>query len=121
MNTFILAHHTADRAGEHYDLYLSQTADCITFDAWALRKGIPTQRGVKHLAIKVVDHSRTEAMFEGTIPKGSYGAGTKEIIDEGTYRRYDSVIEFFGNQILGEYRMARAPTYGKNAWLIWRA
>jgi bifunctional non-homologous end joining protein LigD len=120
MNTFILAYHTADRAGPHYDLYLSRTEDCITFDAWALRKGIPTQHGVKHLAIKVADHSRTEAMFEGAIPDG-YGKGTKEIVDEGTYQKHNSTIEFFGSQVLGEYRMVRAPTYGRNAWLIWRA
>jgi hypothetical protein len=121
MNTFILAHHTADRAGPHYDLYLSRTADCITFDAYAIRKGIPTQHGVKHLALRVDPHTRAEAMLEGTIPDG-YGKGTKEIVDEGTYRQpAPNVIEFFGSRILGEYRMVRAPTYGRNAYLIWRA
>lgn len=114
MNTFILQQHYAERAGPHQDLYLE---DGVNFRAYAIPKGIPTEREVKHLAIRVADHSPSGAMFEGVIESG-YGKGTKEIIDEGTYRQpAPNIIEFFGSQIVGKYYLRH---WEGDKYLIWR-
>lgn len=114
-NTFILQSHDAERAGHHQDLYLE---DGDTFLAYAIPKGIPTAKGVKHLAIKVAVHSPAEARFEGLIAEG-YGKGTKEIIDEGTFTRASpSIIEFSGNTLSGRYYLRQ---WRNTHWLIWRA
>ncbi len=112
--SFIYAHHAANRAGEHWDLYLE---DGVNYDAYAIPKGIPKTRGAKHLAIKVADHSPSEASFEGEIKEG-YGKGTKEIIDEGTYQRpAPNIIEFFGSSTFGKYILRH---WTGNKYLIWR-
>ncbi len=112
--TFILQQHNADRAGPHQDLYLE---DGVNFTAYAIPKGIPTKPGIKHLAIHVEDHTPSQAMFEGVIESG-YGKGTKEIIDEGTYRQpAPNVLELFGNSIIGKYILRHWE--GKK-YLIWR-
>ena len=123
--TFIISSHQADRAGHHMDLYLSTTEDCTDFLAYALPKGFPSEKGIKHLAIKVGNHSPEAAYFEGTIPKGQYGAGTKEIWDEGTYIPYRHIvapkpvrIDFFGSKIVGTYYLKQ---WTGNRWLLWRA
>ena len=114
MNTFILAQHYAERAGPHQDLYLE---DGVNFHAYAIPKGVPTECGIKRLAIKVADHTPSEAMFEGEIASG-YGKGTKEIIDEGTYLQpAPNILEFFGGRILGKYHLQHGE--GKK-YLIWR-
>ena len=122
--TFIISRHYALRAGTHDDLYLSVTEDCLDFLAFALPKGMPTEKGVKHLAIKVENHSPQAANFEGTIPEGQYGAGTKEIWDEGAYIPYHHIvaprpirIDFFGSKIVGSYYLKH---WSDNRWLIWR-
>jgi len=114
MNTFILAQHRAERAGPHQDLYLE---DGVNFHAYAIPKGIPTVKGVKHLAIKVAEHTPSQAMFEGTIEVG-YGKGTKEIIDEGTYQQpTPNTLELFGNKVYGSYYLKH---WKGNKYLIWR-
>ena len=121
--TFIISSHQAKRAGLHHDLYLSTTEDCTDFLAWAIPKLMPTEKGVKHLAIKVANHSPQAVMFEGTIEEG-YGAGTKEIWDEGTYTPYRHIvapkpvrIDFFGSKIVGSYYLKQ---WSGNRWLLWR-
>ena len=122
--TFIISSHQAARAGLHQDLYLSTTEDCIDFLAFALPKGVPMEPGVKHLAIKVGNHSPEAAYFEGEIPEGQYGAGTKEIWDEGTYIPYQHIvapkptrIDFFGSKIIGTWYLKH---WQENRWLLWR-
>lgn len=115
MNTFILQQHYAERAGPHQDLYLE---DGVDFTSYAIPKGIPAEQGVKHLAIKVANHTSSQAMFEGEIKEG-YGKGTKEIIDEGTYRRpAPNVLELYGSRIIGKYYIRHMKG---SEYLIWRA
>ncbi|HDI07463.1 MAG TPA: 3'-phosphoesterase [Candidatus Bathyarchaeota archaeon] len=104
----------------HYDLRLEMNG---VLKSWAVPKEPPTAPNVKRLAVQVEDHPLEYANFEGTIPKGQYGAGTVEIWDKGTYtlkeRREDKIIfELNGEKLRGTYCLIRFKG-GKN-WLFFK-
>lgn len=104
--------------------------------SWAIPKGPSLAPTVKRLAIEVEDHRLGYATFEGTIPKGQYGAGTVTIWDRGTYENLTpgrSVtegmkagrIEFVmhGEHLRGRFALVRMGARGKSKpqWLLLKA
>ena len=93
--------------------------------SWAVPKGVPEEKGIKHLAVETEDHPLEYATFEGDIPKGEYGGGqvrsgtTGNIILE--HRDQDKVVvELKGARLKGRYSIVRfkgRESSPKN-WLI---
>nr|WP_260982485.1 ATP-dependent DNA ligase [Arthrobacter sp. U41] len=77
---FVIQEHHASRL--HFDLRLERDGVLVS---WALPKGVPTSKTKNHLAVQTEDHPLDYLDFEGTIPKGQYGAGTMSIWDHGYY------------------------------------
>ena len=116
-NRFVIQEHHARRL--HWDLRLEHDG---ALASWALPKGVPSHPDENRLAVRTEDHPLEYLEFHGEIPKGSYGAGTMEIWDSGTYEaekfRDDEVIAVLrGERVQGRYALFR--TRGKD-WMIHR-
>ena len=114
---FVVQKHNATHL--HYDFRLEMDN---VLKSWAVPKGPPTEPGIRRLAVQVEDHALTWIDFEGTIPKGEYGAGTVEIWDKGTYtlkNRTEKLIEFAleGTKLGGNYTLIN---FKENNWLLIR-
>jgi DNA ligase D-like protein (predicted 3'-phosphoesterase) len=120
-NYFVIQEHHAHRL--HYDFRLERDG---VLKSWAVPKGIPEEAGEKHLAVAVEDHPLEYGHFEGTIPKGEYGAGTVTIWDNGTYDTKhwatDKIeITLHGRRLTGHYVLVPFKRAGKNEWLLFKA
>lgn len=116
-DTFVIQEHHARRL--HYDFRLERDGVLVS---WAVPKNLPEEPSVNHLAVHTEDHPLEYASFEGTIPKGQYGAGRVIRWDSGTYQaekfRDDEVIvTLHGTRISGRYALIRTDG---DQWLAHR-
>jgi len=116
---FVVQFHQARK--DHYDFRLEHKGVLVS---WAVPKGFP-KMGERHLAVKVEDHPLDYMNFEGTIPKGEYGAGKVEIYDLGHYKTTPALstglkdgkfkIALVGKKIDGVFAMVKMKDEN---WLI---
>ena len=125
---FVVQRHASRRL--HFDFRLEVNR---ALASWAVPKGPPEQRGEKRLAIHVEDHPLEYAKFEGEIPKGTYGAGTVQIWDHGTFDvegpesaaaqigRGDLKFRLNGNRLKGRFALVKMRNAERgNEWLLIR-
>ncbi|MDD1759637.1 MAG: DNA ligase [Methanothrix sp.] len=123
---FVVQKHNARSL--HYDLRL--VVDGV-LKSFAVPKGPSMDPKDKRLAIQTEDHPLEYAFFEGTIPKGQYGAGTVIVWDKGPYRNITQkdgqaismaqalenghvVVWLEGKKLLGGYALTRT----KRGWIL---
>jgi len=122
---FVIQKHDASRL--HYDFRLEMEG---VLKSWAVPKGLPWEKGEKHLAVEVEDHPVEYATFEGIIPQGQYGGGTVMVWDRGNYHVYgedpskalrDGRLHLVmdGEKAQGEWSLIRTRMDGgKTQWLL---
>jgi bifunctional non-homologous end joining protein LigD len=118
---FVVQEHHARKL--HYDLRLEKDG---MLKSWAVPKGLPEKPGEKRLAVETEDHPLEYGVFEGTIPKGQYGAGTVRMFDNGNYEAKvwnENTIEFTlkGQRFQGRYVLTRFKKAGDKQWLLLKA
>jgi len=111
----------------HYDLRLEVGG---TLKSWAVPKGPTLDPNEKRLAMMVEDHPIAYGDFEGTIPKGNYGAGSVMLWDRGTFQllgdvsadqqlaRGDFKFKLIGKKLSGEFAVVRMKRGKGNEWLL---
>ncbi|MBM6621625.1 ATP-dependent DNA ligase [Micrococcaceae bacterium RIT802] len=124
--SFVIQEHHA--SGLHWDFRLEHSGVLVS---WAVPKGPPLDTGDNRLAVMTEDHPLDYGSFEGTIPKGQYGAGEVAIWDAGTcelekWREGKEVIAVLHGRPDGglggvprRYALINAPGMGgEKNWLI---
>ena len=125
-NYFCVQRHDATRL--HYDFRLEIDG---VLKSWAVPKGPTLDPGVRHFAAHVEDHPVEYGGFEGTIPKGNYGAGSVMLWDRGSFEllgdvagdaqiaRGDLKFRLHGEKLNGDFALVHMKGRGKgNEWLI---
>jgi bifunctional non-homologous end joining protein LigD len=120
---FVVQKH--DATNLHYDFRLETKKEGV-LKSWAVPKGVSLDSKVKRLAVLTEDHPLDYLLFEGIIPKGSYGAGTVIVWDTGTYTSEQEISDqfkngkitftLFGQKLKGRFSLLR--TSRENQWLL---
>ena len=124
-NRFVIQEHRARRL--HYDFRLERGGVLVS---WALPKNLPDTPAVNHLAVRTEDHPLEYATFEGSIPKGEYGAGEVVVWDSGIYEAEkfniprgsagkggEVIVDLHGRRICGRYALIQTDG---DQWLAHR-
>jgi bifunctional non-homologous end joining protein LigD len=120
---YVIQKHDASHL--HYDFRLEHKGVLLS---WAVPKGPSLDPSVKRLAVHVEDHPLQYGSFEGTIPKGQYGAGTVEIWDRGEWQSLDAnptkayhqgamIFLLKGKKLKGKWKLVRINKNDKT-WLL---
>ena len=120
---FVVQKHHASHL--HYDFRLELNGVLLS---WAVPKGPCLDPRIKRLAVHVEDHPLAYGSFEGTIPKGQYGAGTVILWDRGewisldddadkAYRKGNMSFNLKGKKLQGKWKLVRIKKDDKN-WLL---
>lgn len=122
---FVVQKHWASRL--HYDFRLELGG---VMKSWAVPKGPSLDPSVKRMAVAVEDHPVAYADFEGTIPRGQYGAGRVIVWDKGVWqpvgdareglRKGSLKFELFGHKLRGRWALVRmkGKDPAKPVWLL---
>ncbi|MGE0232526.1 MAG: DNA ligase D [Flavobacteriaceae bacterium] len=123
---FVVQKHAARRL--HYDLRLELGGVLLS---WAVTRGPSLVPGEKRLAVHVEDHPVDYGSFEGTIPKGEYGAGSVLLWDRGRWspdgdpkkglKKGHLEFTLEGEKLKGRWhlvRMARRRGEKRDNWLL---
>lgn len=121
---FCIQKHDATRL--HYDFRLELDG---TLKSWAIPKGPSLDPHSRRLAVHVEDHPLEYATFEGSIPKGHYGAGEVIVWDRGVwnpigdphegYRKGKLKFELHGEKLGGAWNLVRTRMEGgKEQWFL---
>lgn len=125
--SFCVQKHWASRL--HYDFRLELDGVLLS---WAVPKGPSYDPADKQIAIHVEDHPLSYGGFEGTIPKGQYGAGTVIVWDRGTWEPEgdprqglkDGKLLFTlrGQKLAGRWELVRIARPGdkQEAWILFK-
>jgi DNA ligase D-like protein (predicted ligase)/DNA ligase D-like protein (predicted polymerase)/DNA ligase D-like protein (predicted 3'-phosphoesterase) len=116
-NNFVVHRHHASHL--HYDLRLEQGG---VLKSWAVPRGLPPHPGVKRLAVQTEDHPIEYLTFDGSIPKGQYGAGEMWIYALGKYtitkeKKDGFYFRLSSKEVNGEYRIYQIKA---KEWLLER-
>jgi bifunctional non-homologous end joining protein LigD len=123
---YVIQKHAATRL--HYDFRLELEG---TLKSWAVPKGPSLDPAVRRMAIHVEDHPLSYGNFEGTIPKGQYGAGTVIVWDRGDwvpvgdpregYRAGKLKFDLHGEKLHGRWNLVRIKSRAgerQEPWLL---
>ena len=132
-NRFVVQEHWASH--HHFDFRLEMPASfntsagkSVVLKSWAVPKGVPEKKGVKHLALQVEDHPVDYIDFQGEIPGGLYGAGRVKIFDKGKYKlilraKNQIIFKLKGRKLKGTYTLIKIKGQKNqkrkfNQWLL---
>ncbi|PZO63044.1 MAG: DNA ligase D [Paracoccus denitrificans] len=124
---YSIQNHDATRL--HWDLRLEWDGALLS---WAITRGPSLDPTQKRLSVRTEDHPLSYLTYEGTIPKGEYGAGTVMLWDIGSWRPMDDIahglkkghlrFKLYGRRMTGAWDLVRIkgkPTEKKREnWLL---
>ena len=125
--SFVVQKHAASRL--HYDFRLELDGVLLS---WAVPKGPSFDPAKKQIAIHVEDHPLSYGGFEGTIPKGQYGAGTVIVWDRGTWEPVNDPHEgmkagklyfrLHGQKLFGLWELVKIAKPGEKQepWILFK-
>ncbi|MET0208593.1 MAG: DNA polymerase ligase N-terminal domain-containing protein, partial [Burkholderiaceae bacterium] len=124
--SFVIQKHWASHL--HYDFRLELDGVLVS---WAVPKGPSYDPAAKHMAIHVEDHPLSYGGFEGQIPKGSYGAGSVIVWDNGSWEpvvdphegldKGKLIFKLHGQKLAGLWELVRISKPGQfkqDHWLL---